>query len=110
MKMMRNIWDIFQFSIIILKVMTELGNQIEQMYEHLAVDQINETAVTIPADGVATNQPTVEVFGVLNTIFNQNKGKVSVQVTKKTVTAKHDALTNITNTCRQAMELFNQNW
>lgn len=92
-----------------IEEMTVIKTQMENMSAALDVPQISETAVVLPAEGVGATQPTVEVLGVVNTPFNESKGKINVEVIKKVVEVKQDKLTAITDTCKKAMVLFNQN-
>ena len=92
-----------------IEEMTVLKTQMENMSMALDVPQISATAVVLPVEGVANTQPTVEVLGVVNTPFNESKGKINVEVIKKVVEVKQDKLTAITDTCKKAMVLFNQN-
>ena len=92
-----------------IEVVAVLKTQMENMYTALDVPQISDAAVALPADGAAANQPTVEVLGVVNTMFDQSKGKINVQVKKKVVEVKQDKLTTMTETCKNAMVLFDQN-
>lgn len=92
-----------------IEVVAILKTQMDSMYAVLDVPQISEAAVVLPADGVAANQPTVEVLGVVNTLFNESKGNVNVQIKKKVLETKQDKLKTITETCQKAMVLFDQN-
>lgn len=92
-----------------ITVMADLKKQLEKLFVSLNLDQINNTPITTPQDGVAGNQPAVEVFGVVNTLFNESKGNFKVDIKKKEVAAMQALLQQIITNCQNAMTLFEQN-
>lgn len=92
-----------------ITIMADLKKQLEELFTSLNLDQVDATPIDLPQTGEVQRNPSCEVFGVMNTLFNQCKGNVQVDIKKREVAAIQYLLDQVNGQIQSRLFTFDQN-